>query len=95
MTLLLAIVIFLQILFYIIFLDVILSWLSLFIKNIRPGFVADIIDPLYSKVRNILPTTFWPIDITPIILILLIWFIKWLIYSFNPELVSQLPNFLR
>lgn len=95
MTILLAIVIFLQILFYIIFLDVILSWLTLLWLNIRPRFVADIIDPVYKKVRDYLPTRFWPVDITPIILILIIGFIKWIIYTIYPDIISQLPNFLR
>ncbi|MGB2110775.1 MAG: hypothetical protein ACPHY8_02405 [Patescibacteria group bacterium] len=47
MELLFAIYILLEIMQYIIFADVILSWLTLFGLNIRPKFLADIIDPIY------------------------------------------------
>lgn len=95
MTIQLTLAVFLQIIFYIVFIDVILSWLTLFWLNLRPRFIADIIDPIYSKIKKILPTSFWPIDFTPIIIIFIIIFFKWIIYSIEPSIYEQLPNFLR
>ena len=75
MEILFAIYILLEIMQYIIFADVILSWLRLFWLNIRPKFLADIIDPIYSNIKRILPTSIWPLDFTPIVVLLVIFFI--------------------
>jgi YggT family protein len=94
MKILLIIIIFLELLSYLVILDVILSWLLIIWLKIRPKFVADIIDPLYSNIRKIIPTTFWPIDFTPIIVIILIMFIKWTIYILFPELNIEVNNLI-
>ena len=86
MQILVAIVIFLEILSMIVIIDVILSWLTLLWLKARPKFIADIIDPIYEKVKKLIPTIFWPVDFTPIIVILLIWFIKWAIVIIFPEI---------
>ncbi len=92
MQILIAIIIFLELITYIIFIDVILSWLQLVWIRFRPKFIANIIDPLYSKVRKIIPTTFWPFDFTPIIIILLIIFIKWALFIVFPSLPFEINN---
>lgn len=84
MELLFALYILLEILQYIIFADVILSWLRLFWLNIRPKFLADIIDPMYWSIKKVLPTSIWPIDFTPIVVLMVIFFITWLINLFFP-----------
>jgi len=94
MQLLLTIIIFLEIISYIIIFDVILSWLTLFWLRIRPKFIADIIDPLYKNVKKIFPTTIWPVDFTPIIIIFVIIFIKWALYLIFPELLTQVNNLM-
>ncbi len=92
MTILLTIIIFLELLSYIIIIDVILSWLTLFWLKVRPKFIADIIDPIYSKIKKILPTTLWPVDFTPIVVIILIMFIKWSLYIAFPQLLVEINN---
>lgn len=89
---LIAIIIFTKLLFYVIFFDVILSWLSVFWINFRPKFIADIIDPIYSFVKKFIPTTFWPLDLTPIIIIMILYFIKWLIIVSNPWIQLTINN---
>lgn len=87
-TILLSILLLTDIIKFIIIIDIILSWLSLVWLNIRPKFVSDIIDPIYKSVRNIIPTSFWPIDFTPIIILFILIFIKWLVYSSDPNIAT-------
>ncbi len=94
MQILIAIIIFLEIISYIIIFDVVLSWLTLFWLKIRPKFIADIIDPLYENIKKILPTTLWPIDFTPIVVIIAILFIKWALYILFPDLVTEINNLM-
>ena len=95
MQILLAAIIFLEIISYIVIFDVITSWLRLFWLKLRPKFIADIIDPLYKNVKKYLPTTIWMIDLTPIVIIFLIIFIKWLLYMIFPELQIEVSNLLK
>lgn len=81
-----AILIFLNIIIYLIFFDVILSWLTLFWIRWRPQFIASIIDPLYAFVRKIIPTRIWAFDLTPIVILIAIYFISWVILTIYPEL---------
>lgn len=92
---LLTVIIFLEILSYIVIFDVILSWLTLFWLKIRPKFIADIIDPLYKSIRKIIPTSIWPVDFTPIVIIVLIIFIKWALFIIFPELLTQVNNLMK
>jgi uncharacterized protein YggT (Ycf19 family) len=78
--------IFLDLLSIIVIIDVILKWLFVFWINLRPKFIADIMDPIYFYIKKIIPTTFWPIDFTPIIIILITYFIKWLLIIIFPDL---------
>jgi uncharacterized protein YggT (Ycf19 family) len=87
-----AILIFLNLLIYLIFFDVILSWLTLIWLSFRPKFLADIIDPIYKKIKNIFPTTLWPLDLTPIIVIFVIYFFTTLLIILFPEVVPYLQN---
>lgn len=92
MNIFLALIIFLELLSYIVILDVILSWLLLLWLRVRPKFIANIIDPLYYNVRKIIPTRFWPFDFTPAIIIILIIFIKWALFIMYPELAYEINN---
>jgi uncharacterized protein YggT (Ycf19 family) len=93
-TILIAILIFFELIFYVIFIDVILSWLVLFWVNFRPKFIADIIDPMYKFIKSIIPTTFWPIDLTPIIVILIIYFLRWLVFFLSPWLQNVISSYM-
>jgi YggT family protein len=77
-------VIFLSLIEYIIIIEIILSWLILVGIQVRIGFFAAITQPLYLFIRKILPTTLWPIDFTPVILLIIIQFLTWLLLPFTP-----------
>ena len=94
MQILVAIIIFLEIMSYVIIFDVILSWLNIFWIKFRPKFISDIIDPLYRNIKKIVPTSIWPIDFTPIVLILLLLFIKWVLFIIFPELQIEVINLM-
>ena len=94
MEIILALFIALRLITYIVIFDVILSWLHIFWLKLRPKFVADIIDPLYKNVKNIIPTSFWPLDFTPIIIILLIFFIEWLLIILFPEVTYEINSLI-
>lgn len=89
---LMTIIILLEIVSYIVIFDVILSWLILLWINFRPKFIADIIDPLYKNIKKIIPTSIWPFDFTPIVIILLLMFIKGALYIVFPELQIEVNN---
>ncbi len=94
MILILAFLIFLRILSYLIILDIILSWLSLLWLNLRPKFLADIIDPIYNSIKKIIPTTIWPLDFTPIVVYIFIFFLTGLIFVFFPESQTEFLKIL-
>ncbi len=71
----LTILIFLNIIQLVIFLDIILSWLILFWIRIRLKFVQDILSPIYGTIKKTVPTTFGAFDFTPIIVLLIIMFV--------------------
>lgn len=81
--------IFLDLIKYLVFADVILSWIRLIWFQWRPEFLSSIIDPLYKNVKNILPTSIWPIDFTPIVILLIIIFLTWLVELFFPNSLLQ------
>lgn len=68
-----------------VFVDVVLSWLSLFWLKLRPKFLADLIDPMYKNIKKIVPTNFWPLDLTPIVVIFALIILQWLILTLFPE----------
>lgn len=79
-----AMYIFLDLIQYLVFADVILSWIQLLWIKWRPKFLSSIIDPLYEFIKNILPTSVWPIDFTPIVILMLSYFLIWLVEILFP-----------
>jgi hypothetical protein len=53
-----AIVIFLELIIYLIIFDIILSWLTLAGINFRPKFIRDVLSPIYKLIRKYIPTRF-------------------------------------
>ena len=84
--------IFLDLIYYILFLDIILSWISLSGIQFRPRFISSIMDPIYNFIKKSIPTTFWIIDVTPIIVLLGIFFLKGLIVLVYPDIQTFLFN---
>lgn len=94
MQILIALVIFLELISYIVIFDVIISWLQLVWIRFRPRFIANIIDPIYLIIRKVIPTGFWPFDFTPIIVILWVYFIKWALFILFPQLPFEINNLM-
>jgi uncharacterized protein YggT (Ycf19 family) len=76
-----------DILFYTTLLDVVLSWFTLAWVNLRPAFLANIMNPIYSKIKKFIPTVFWPFEFTPLIFMLILTIIDWIIVAYNPEII--------
>jgi uncharacterized protein YggT (Ycf19 family) len=92
-TLIIAIIIFLELITYLIFFDIILSWLSVFWIKFRPKFVYDILEILYINVRKVIPTRIWYFDFAPMIILIIIFFILSLLQAFFPEIFIQIDSF--
>lgn len=94
MTLILtAIVLFLTMIRWIIFIDVILSFLTIFGIKFRPDFIASIVDPLYAWVKSVIPTNIWPLDFTPIVILIIIHLFTLFIFWLDQDVVRQINNF--
>lgn len=91
----LAIVIFLELLVYLVIFDIILSWLTLAGINFRPKFIGDILGPVYKNIRKHIPTRFWAFDFTPIIILLSISFIKGLLLMNFPQVNILLEQLIK
>ena len=93
MTLILfSLIIFLSLIEWIIFIDVILSWGTLIGINIRPKFMQSITTPIYEMVRRVVPTSFNGIDFAPIIVFIGIEILIKLILAIDPSILALLPR---
>jgi len=95
MNFIMPIFIFFTLIKYIIFADIILSWLQIFWLKMRPQFLAGIIDPMYESIKKYIPTTIWPIDFTPIVILILISFILWFVEIFFPGSHSTFNSYFQ
>jgi YggT family protein len=86
-TILIATLLLIDILKWIILIDVILSWLIIFWIKLRPKFIANIIDPIYKKIKKIIPTTFWSFEFVPIIVLIILILFQQLVYIYDVELM--------
>jgi len=74
---------------WIVIINVIISWLIGFnVLNTQNrfvymifGFTNQLTDPILNKIRNFLPN-FGVIDVSPVVLLLALWFIKSLMYEY-------------
>ncbi|MFA6090816.1 MAG: YggT family protein [Candidatus Gracilibacteria bacterium] len=83
---------FLDLITWIIFLDVIFSWGSLIGIHFRPKFIQAITLPLYETVRRLMPSSFSGIDFAPIIVYIVIIFIQSLLISVDPNIMTVLTK---
>jgi len=95
MQIILALFIFLDIIMYFVFFDVILSWLTLLWIRFRPEFLSVVLTPIYTNIKKIIPTSFWPVDFTPIVVILFIYFIKWILVLIFPDIMWEINSLLK
>lgn len=82
-----ALHIFLQLIKFIIIIEVILSWWQMFWLNININFIKNITWPIYNKIKKIIPTTFWMIDFTPILVIIILEIIDAIIIGLYPSIL--------
>jgi len=77
---------------YLIFADIILSWLTLLWLKIRPMFIASILDPIYEGIKWKIPTTIGPLDFTPIVILILMEVLILFIYGLDSKVVHLINN---
>lgn len=88
MTLLLfSLLIFLSLIQWVIFIDVILSWGTLLWIHFRPRFIEAIATPLYQTVRRYIPSSFGGIDFAPIIIYIAIEFMTSILTKMDPSIL--------
>jgi uncharacterized protein YggT (Ycf19 family) len=78
MNLTFSIYIFLDFIKYLVIIDIIFSFLPMIWFNFRPKIIQSITEPLYDLIKNLIPTRVWPLDITGIVIITIIYFLVWL-----------------
>lgn len=83
---LLVIYIFLDLIKYVIFIYIIISWLQLFGMKIQFQFINNIIHPLFSSIQKYIPTRIGMFDFTPIILLFIILFFQSFLLTINPSI---------
>ncbi|MFO0764021.1 MAG: YggT family protein [Candidatus Gracilibacteria bacterium] len=71
-----ALQIFFEILQWIIFIDVILSWFTLIGLRIYIMPIRWVLDPLYARIDRMLPTTFLGVSFTPFLLLMAIYILQ-------------------
>ncbi|EKD65911.1 MAG: hypothetical protein ACD_49C00076G0007 [uncultured bacterium (gcode 4)] len=86
--LLLVILIFLNLIEWVIIIDIILSWVQLLWIRVQIKWIQSITWPIYMKIRKYLPTTFWPIDFSPIVIFFIIQIISNIILNLRPSLLT-------
>lgn len=93
MTLLLfSLLIFLSLIQWAVFIDVILSWGTLIGLHFRPKFIQAITLPLYETVRRFIPSSFGGIDFAPIIVFIALEFITKILIAFDPNILEYLSR---
>ena len=93
MTLILfSLLLFLALIQWIVFIDVILSWGTLIGIRFRPKFIQSITLPLYETVRRFVPSSFGGIDFAPIIVFIAIEFATKLVLTIDPSILGLLSR---
>ncbi len=90
-TILIAILILTDIITWMIIASVLMSWLGIKIK-----ILDSILGPSYDFIEKYIPTKIWPLSFTPVVLIFVLYFIRWLVFIYDPNIQSyyyQIINF--
>lgn len=87
-----SLLIFLSLIQWVVFIDVILSWGTLIGIHFRPRFVQAITLPLYETVRRFIPSSFSGIDFAPIIIFIAIQLATNIIIMIDPGVMGLLPR---
>lgn len=87
-----SLLIFLALIQWVVFIDVILSWGTLIGVHFRPRFIQAITVPLYETVRRFIPSSFGGIDFAPIIVFIAIELATKAIVTIDPNVMGLLPG---
>jgi len=87
-----SLLIFLALIQWVVFIDVILSWGTLIGVHFRPRFIQAITVPLYETVRRFIPSSFGGIDFAPIIVFIAIELATKAIVTIDPSVIGLLPQ---
>lgn len=87
-----SLLIFLSLIQWIVFIDVILSWGSLLGIHFRPKFIQSITLPLYETVRRFIPSSFGGIDFTPILVFIAIEILAKVLITLDPSILVFLSK---
>ena len=91
--LLLPFFVFLELIKWMIFIEIILSWISLLGLHIAIPFFSVVLIPIFERTRKIFPTALGPLDFTPVILLIAIYVIQSLIVQIVPSILLRIPSF--
>ena len=84
--------IFLDLLYFFVLFDVIISWLPIFWIKFNPKFVRDLLDPIYQLIQKVIPTTIWPISFNAFILLLIIYVLQIFLLNISPSISNLITN---
>lgn len=82
----------LQITYYIVFLDIILSWVAILFWDIRPAWLKDFVNSLYKWIKKIIPTNLWMFEFAPMIIIILVQILQWFVVLLEPDVLKLILN---
>ena len=88
-----VIVFFLKILKFLVFYDIVASWISLSWIKARFAFVASILDPIYGFIKSKITTTIGPFELSALIVLIGTEVISTIILSNSPETALQVEKF--
>lgn len=83
--------VFLELFKWVVFADIVLSWLSLFGLHIVIPLFHDILAPVYSAVYKYFPVRLGMLDFSSLIILLAIQFLELLILRFFPGVILHIP----
>ena len=86
--------VFLELLKWLIFIEIILSWVALLGVFIAIPFISTILQPMFQAIRRILPVQFLGLDFAPLILLIAIQIVQGMLLSFAPLIRFYIPSIL-
>lgn len=95
-TILLVIYIVADLMIFLVIAHIILSWLNILWVNIKIWFIDSILEPIYTRIKNSIPTNFWPFEFAPAIFILFLIIIQNFIVAYDSSIYinyKQIINF--
>ncbi len=84
--------VFLELIKWLIFIEIILSWAAFFGVFIAIPFINAIIGPMFTRIREMLPVQFFGLDFTALIILFSIQILQRTMETFFPILALYIPS---